>query len=104
MADLPNLVQMDVSPLAGILAEREAASIGLFCQLITIPLCKQHRVLVQVAGHNSRTIKLLPALVITDADCDWIERSFDEVITDRHRVPGAVWSFGRTLADHARRA
>jgi ornithine--oxo-acid transaminase len=82
----------------------EAASTGLFCQLITIPLCKQHRVLVQVAGHNSRTIKLLPALVITDGDCDWIERSFDEVITDSQRVPGAVWSFGRTLAEHARRA
>jgi ornithine--oxo-acid transaminase len=46
----------------------------------------------------------LPALVITDGDCDWIECSFDEVITDSHRVPGAVWSFGRTLAEHARRA
>jgi ornithine--oxo-acid transaminase len=44
----------------------EAASTGLFCQLITIPLCKQHRVLVQVAGHDSHTIKLLPAFVITD--------------------------------------
>ncbi len=76
----------------------EAASTGLFCQLITIPLCKDHRILVQVAGHASHTIKLLPALVITDDDCDWIERSFNEVIADSHRFPGAIWSFGLTLA------
>jgi ornithine--oxo-acid transaminase len=82
----------------------EAVSPGLFCQLITIPLCKQHRILVQVAGHASHTVKLLPALVISEQDCDWIERSFNEVIADSHRVPGAIWSFGMTLARHARRA
>jgi ornithine--oxo-acid transaminase len=82
----------------------EAVSPGLFCQLITIPLCKHHRILVQVAGHASHTVKLLPALVISEQDCDWIERSFNEVIADSHRVPGAIWSFGMTLAKHARRA
>jgi ornithine--oxo-acid transaminase len=49
-------------------------------------------------------VKLLPALVISEQDCDWIERSFNEVIADSHRVPGAIWSFGMTLARHARRA
>jgi ornithine--oxo-acid transaminase len=82
----------------------ETVSAGLFCQLITIPLFKDHKILVQVAGHANSTVKLLPALVITDADCDWIERSFDEVIADSHRVPGAVWSLGKTLADHAIKA
>ncbi len=82
----------------------EAVSPGLFCQLITIPLCKQHRILAQVAGHASHTVKLLPALVLTEEDCDWIERSFDEVIADSHRVPGAIWSFGMTLIEHARKA
>jgi ornithine--oxo-acid transaminase len=81
----------------------EAVSTGLFCQLITIPLCKHHRILVQVAGHASHTVKLLPALVITDADCDWIQRSFNEVIADSHQKPGAIWSFGRTLAAQAER-
>jgi ornithine--oxo-acid transaminase len=81
----------------------EAVSTGLFCQLITIPLCKHHRILAQVAGHASHTVKLLPPLVITDEDCDWIVRSFNEVIADSHRVPGAIWSFGLTLADQARR-
>jgi len=79
----------------------EAAGKGLFCQLVTIPLFKEHKILTQVAGHASHTIKLLPPLVITDADCDRIEGAFDAVIADSHRVPGAVWSLGKTLAEHA---
>ena len=51
----------------------EAANAGLFCQMITIPLFKEHKILVQVAGHASHTIKLLPPLTITEADCKWIE-------------------------------
>jgi len=82
----------------------EAMSTGLFCQLITIPLLKDHKIVVQVAGHASHTVKLLPSLVISDADCDWIENSFNEVIADGHRFPGAVWSLGKTLADQARKA
>jgi ornithine--oxo-acid transaminase len=81
----------------------DTISPGLFCQLITIPLCKQHRILAQVAGHASHTVKLLPALVISEDDCDWIRRSFDEVIADSHRIPGAIWSIGRTLAEQARK-
>jgi ornithine--oxo-acid transaminase len=82
----------------------EAANKGLFCQLITIPLFKEHRILTQVAGHGSHTVKLLPPLVLSDRDCEWIERSFDAVIADSHKVPGAVWSLGKTLVDHAMRA
>jgi len=82
----------------------ESASKGLFCQLIAIPLFKEHRILTQVAGHGSHVIKLLPPLVLTDADCERIERAFDAVIAAAHRVPGAVWSLGRTLVDHALKA
>ncbi len=82
----------------------EAVSPGLFCQLITIPLCKHHRILAQVAGHASHTVKLLPALVISEDDCDWIESAFDKVIADSHRVPGAIWSFGMTLVENIRKA
>jgi ornithine--oxo-acid transaminase len=82
----------------------ETASSGLFCQLIAIPLFKDHKILTQVAGHASHTIKLLPPLTITSADCDWIINSFDEVIAASHRVPGAVWSLGKTLVSHALRA
>jgi len=79
----------------------ETMNTGLFCQLITVPLFKEHKVLTQVAGHASHTIKLLPPLVISEADCAWIERAFEAVIAESHRVPGSVWSLGKTLADHA---
>ena len=82
----------------------ETANSGLFCQLIVIPLLKEHRILSQVAGHGNHTIKLLPPLIITDADCDWIEQSFEQVIADAHRVPGAIWSLGKTLVENAARA
>ena len=82
----------------------ETASKGLFCQLITIPLFKEHRILTQVAGHGSHTIKLLPSLTITDIDCSRIEHAFDAVIAASHRVPGAAWSLGKTLVDNAIKA
>jgi len=79
----------------------EAANKGLFCQLITVPLFKDHKILTQVAGHGSHTIKLLPSLTITEEDCNWIERAFDSVIAGSHKVPGAIWSLGKTLVDNA---
>src|SRR3984885_3487684 len=82
----------------------ETVKAGLFCQLITIPLFKDHKILVQVAANSGHTVKLLPALNITDADCTWIESSFDSVVADAHRVPGAVWSLGKTLTENVRKA
>lgn len=38
----------------------EAANKGLFCQMITIPLFKDHHILTQVAGHGMNVVKLLP--------------------------------------------
>jgi ornithine--oxo-acid transaminase len=79
----------------------ESANKGLFCQLITIPLFAEHKILTQVAGHASHTIKLLCPLVITEADCDWVVSAFDNVIAATHRVPGAIWSLGKTLVGNA---
>lgn len=79
----------------------ETANKGLFCQLITVPLFKDHKILTQVAGHGSHTIKLLPPLTITEDDCAWIERAFDDTIAASHKVPGAIWSLGKTLVDNA---
>ncbi|MGZ5866250.1 MAG: aspartate aminotransferase family protein [Xanthobacteraceae bacterium] len=81
----------------------EASRDGIFCQLITIPLFKKHHILSQVAGEGINTIKLLPSLVISQADCDWIVNAFDSVIGDSHRVPGAIWSLGKTLVGQAMR-
>jgi ornithine--oxo-acid transaminase len=79
----------------------ETANKGLFCQLITVPLFKDHKILTQVSGHGSHTIKLLPPLTITDEDCNWVETAFNTVIADSHKVPGAIWSLGKTLVDNA---
>jgi ornithine--oxo-acid transaminase len=81
----------------------EAANKGLFCQLITVPLFKDHKILTQVSGHGSRTIKLLPPLTITDQDCNWIEKAFNSVISDSHKVPGAIWKLGKTMVGNALR-
>ena len=81
----------------------EASRTGLFCQLITIPLFKEHKILTQVASHTSHTIKLLPPLVISDSDCDWTVNALNSVIADCERVPGAVWSLGKTLVSNAMR-
>ena len=82
----------------------ETANAGLFSQIITIPIFKNHKVVVQVAGHGLNVVKLLPPLTIDDADCDWIESAFEDVIADAHKVPGSVWTLGKTLAGHAMKA
>ncbi len=82
----------------------EASREGLFCQLITMRLFKEHKILSQVASHTSHTIKLLPSLVITDADCDYIVNAFERVIADSERVTGAIWSLGKALVGHAMHA
>jgi len=80
----------------------ETVSKGLTCQLVTIPLFKDQKVLVQVAGHGSRAIKLLPALTIGDEDCDWIERSFGEVLRGAGDSAGPIWALGKQLVEGAR--
>lgn len=82
----------------------EQARKGLFCQLITIPLLKEHRIVSQVSGHGMNVIKLLPPFVLTQDDRAWIRDSFEQVIADSHRVPGAIWDLGRTLAGHSLKA
>jgi ornithine--oxo-acid transaminase len=82
----------------------ETASKGLFSQMIAIPLFKSHRILTQVSGHGMNVIKLLPPLVIGAEDKASIVAAFDAVIADCHRVPGAVWDLGKTLAGHALKA
>jgi ornithine--oxo-acid transaminase len=82
----------------------ETASKGLFCQMVAIPLFKQHRVLTQTAGHGVNVIKLLPPLVIGERDRQWMVGALEATIADCHRVPGAVWDLGRTLAGHALKA
>ena len=79
----------------------EAANKGLFCQMITIPLFKEHKILTQVAGHGMNVVKLLPPLNLTHKDSEHIISAFDKTIADTHQVPGSIWDLGKTLASHA---
>ena len=102
------MIALDFGPpqslkLRAIWSMLETASKGLFCQMVTIPMLRDHRVLTQVAGHGMTVIKLLPPLVVDDSDRDWILSAFDAVLADCHRA-GAAWDLGRTLAGHALRA
>jgi len=82
----------------------EAANKGLFCQMVTIPLFKEHHLLTQVAGHGMNVVKLLPPLNLTNKDRDWIVNSFEHAIADTHKVPGSIWTLGKNLASHAIKA
>ncbi|MDF9391455.1 MULTISPECIES: aspartate aminotransferase family protein [Methylococcus] len=79
----------------------ETANKGLFSQMITIPLFKNHRILSQVAGHGMNVVKFLPPLVIGQKDAEWILQAMDAVIADCHKVPGAIWDLGKNLTSHA---
>ena len=79
------------------------ANPGLFCQLVTIPLLKEHRILSQVAGHGINVVKFLPPLIIDDEDARWIIDAVEQVIAAAHEVPGSIWDLGTTLAGHALR-
>lgn len=82
----------------------ETATPGLFCQMVTIPLFKDHRILSQTAAHGMNVVKFLPPLVIDESDKTAIVAAVDSVVADCHRVPGAVWDLGKTLAAHAVKA
>ncbi len=79
----------------------ESASKSLFSQMVLIPLFERHRILAQVAGGGMHVIKLLPPLVISETDRQWIVSAFDDVIADCHKTPGAIWKLGASLARHA---
>lgn len=79
----------------------EKANKGLFCQMVTIPLFKEHHILSQVAGHGMNVVKMLPALNLSDKDCRTVLHAFDQTIAETHKVPGSIWNLGKTLVGHA---
>ncbi|HIK46373.1 MAG TPA: aspartate aminotransferase family protein [Leptolyngbyaceae cyanobacterium M65_K2018_010] len=81
----------------------EAANPGLFSQMITVPLLERHRILSQVAGHGMNVVKFIPPLTLSEQDVEWIVTGVTEVVADAHRVPGAAWDFGKSLATRALR-
>ncbi len=69
----------------------------LFCQMITIPLLEKHNILTQVAGHGLDTVKILPPLIIDNADADCFLEAMDKVLKDAHKFPGSAWTTVKNL-------
>ena len=64
---------------------------SLFPQAAIIPLMDKHRIITQVAGHAIDVIKLLPPLIISEADAQWFLTAFEEVMVQMHKFPGPAW-------------
>lgn len=79
----------------------QAARRGLFGQSIVIPLFQRHRVLTQVAADNVDVIKLLPPMVVSEADLRWFLDAFREVMDEAEHGKGVVWDLGRVLVKQA---
>ena len=79
----------------------QAARKGLFAQMVVVPLLQRHRILTQVSGDHLEVIKLIPPLVVDEADVDRFVTAFTEVMDDAHNGGGLMWEFGRTLVKQA---
>ena len=64
---------------------------SLFPQAAIIPLMDKHRIITQVAGHAIDVIKLLPPLIIDEADAQWFLTAFEDVMVQMHKFPGPAW-------------
>ena len=78
----------------GLRAMRE----GLFAQMVVMALFERHRILAQTAGSASEVVKLIPPLVVTDAQVDHLVASLGSVLRDAARFPGGLWDIGVRLA------
>jgi ornithine--oxo-acid transaminase len=71
---------------------------GLFSQLVVVPLFRDHRILSQVAGHNMNVIKILPPLVLDEADVDWFVEALESVLERARGIPREMVGFALRAA------
>ncbi len=71
---------------------------GLFAQLVVGPLFSKHRILTQVAGHNMAVVKVLPPLMLSDADVEEFAGALRETIASARHVPLSLTKFAVSAA------
>jgi acetylornithine/succinyldiaminopimelate/putrescine aminotransferase len=74
---------------------------GLFPQIVTSQLLDKHRILAQVAGHNSDVVKILPPLIIGDREIDRFITALDDVLANIASISGPMLEFGTNLVKAA---
>ena len=90
---------IEFGPPSGAAARRlfsrvEERQPGLFAQLVTVPLFKQHRIFCQVAGHHLNVIKALPALTVEESELRRFAAALEQTIAAAERYPSALARFG----------
>jgi ornithine--oxo-acid transaminase len=99
------LIGIEFGPPAGLGAKAAWALLSRIdkatvCQMVTIPLLKEHRILCQVAGHGLPVIKLLPPLVIGEEDRVWLRDGLDATLEGCRNLGRATVKLIQTLASH----
>jgi acetylornithine/succinyldiaminopimelate/putrescine aminotransferase len=79
----------------------QKARVGLFAQMVVVALFQRHRILTQVSGDHMEVIKLIPPLMIGDAEVKLFLDGLADVMGDASRGSGLMWDFGRTLITQA---
>jgi ornithine--oxo-acid transaminase len=76
----------------------ERAQRGLFAQLVVVPLFRDHRILTQVAGHDMAVVKVLPPLMLPDADLERFVESLRDTVAQARRMPSSLTKFALAAA------
>jgi ornithine--oxo-acid transaminase len=71
---------------------------ALFSQLVVVPLFREHRILIQVAGHALNVVKALPAFTLDEEDVEWFGSALEQVVGDAQRMPRAATKFALQAA------
>ena len=79
----------------------ERAQRGLFAQLVVVPLFTKRHILSQVAGHDMAVIRILPPLVVTDADVEKFADALRSTIKDAQKMPRSLTKFALSAASAA---
>ena len=82
----------------------QKARVGLFAQMVVVALFQRYRILTQVSGDHMEVIKLIPPLIIGDAEVKLFTEALAEVLADAGKGSGLMWDFGRTLIKQAVRS
>jgi acetylornithine/succinyldiaminopimelate/putrescine aminotransferase len=82
----------------------QKARVGLFAQMVVVALFQRHRILTQVSGDHMEVIKLIPPLMIGDAEVKLFTGAMADVMEDAAKGSGLMWDFGRTLIKQAVRS
>ena len=77
--------------------------VNLFTQMVVTSLLSRHRVLTQVAAHGLDTLKILPPLMIKEAEVDKFVTALDSVLKDCRKFPGPLWDLGANFIRHSLR-